>query len=337
VLGHGTTLDPDGLGQVVLHTGRVRVRGPDAAGACHDPPVSDLGPSLTPLAGGHSGRTFLGEVGGERAVVRVYPPGDERGPRAPEVDAAVLRLVRGLVPVPEVVEVRRPQPEDGLPGLLVTQWLPGERGDLVMTGLVARDDVDALTRLGGSMGSVAGTLAGMPTLRAGPFLDAELALGEFPDGGLADWVERLVDWSAPDRERLRRVAAPAQDLLDTEGRTSVVHGDLNPKNVLVDPGTGAVAAVLDWEFAHAGHPWTDVGNLLRLDRHPAYVAAVLSAWTALRGGDPDELLEGARAADLWALVDLASRAGENPVADRAEVLLRAIATTGDVHAWPFDD
>ena len=42
--------------------------------------------SLTPLAGGWSGQTFLAEVAGERSVVRIYPPGQEG--RA-ETDAAV--------------------------------------------------------------------------------------------------------------------------------------------------------------------------------------------------------------------------------------------------------
>jgi hypothetical protein len=74
--------------------------------------------TLTPLAGGHSGRTFLGEAGGERVVVRLYPPGDRRGAQAPEVDRSVLWLVRGLVPVPEVLEVRRPLVDAGAPGLL---------------------------------------------------------------------------------------------------------------------------------------------------------------------------------------------------------------------------
>ena len=74
--------------------------------------MSELGTVLRPLEGGHSGRTFLGEVGGERAVVRLYPPGDPRGDAAPEVDQAVLRLVRGLLPVPEVLE-------DGRSALLV--------------------------------------------------------------------------------------------------------------------------------------------------------------------------------------------------------------------------
>jgi len=294
--------------------------------------VTEPAPTLTPLAGGHSGRTFLGEVAGDRAVVRLYPPGDPRGPAAPEVDQAVLHLVRGLLPVPEVLDVRREQAEHGQPGLLVTSWMPGERGDLVLPGL---DDA-GLRRLGASMGRTAAVLAGMPMLRPGPFVDAELRLGTFPEADLAAWVEpRLTTWSGIDRARLAAVADRAQDLLDLERRACLVHSDLNPKNVLVDPTSLEVSAVLDWEFAHAGHPWTDLGNLLRFERHPAYADAVLEAWTARHGGRADLLLDGARAADLWALVDLAARAGENPVSDRADELLRAVAGTGDLHAWPF--
>ena len=87
-------------------------------------------------------------------------------------------------------------------------------------------------------------------------------------------------------------------------------------------------------LAHAGHPFTDLGNLLRFDRQPAYVEGVLAAWCERRGGTSAEALDLARAADLWALVDLASRAGENPVADRAANLLRVIAGTGDLHGVP---
>lgn len=304
--------------------------------ACHDESVSESTTSLTPLPGGHSGRTFVADAGGERVVVRIYPPGDRRGVAAPEVDRSVLGLVRGLVPVPDVLEVRPPVAEEDVPGLLVTSFVPGERGDLAVDRLVAAGDSDGLARLGRSLGGVAAALAGMPALRPGPFVDAELRLGRFPTDDLLEWAaSRLHGWSDARLDALSDVCGPAQALLDDVGRASLVHGDLNPKNVLVAPETLEVAAVLDWEYAHAGHPWTDLGNLLRVERHPAYVAAVLEAWVAVRGGDPAVLLEGARAADLWALVDVASRAGENPVADRAGTLLLAIAETGDVHAWPF--
>ena len=41
----------------------------------------------------------------------------------------------------------------------------------------------------------------------------------------------------------------------------LVHGDFNASNILVRDGR--IAAVLDWEFAHAGTRWMDTGNLLR--------------------------------------------------------------------------
>ncbi|GAB3033782.1 hypothetical protein GCM10011376_30140 [Nocardioides flavus (ex Wang et al. 2016)] len=297
--------------------------------------MSGATPSLTPLDGGHSGRTFLGEAGGERVVVRLYPPGDVRGDAAPEVDRSVLHLVRGLVPVPDVLEARRAVAADDAPGLLVTSLLPGDRGDLVLACLLDAGDAVGLERLGSGLGAVAATLAGMPMLRPGPFVDGALGVGRFPDDDLTSWVAtRLRAWPDSLREALSQVCRSAQDLLDTVGRASLAHGDLNPKNVLVDPRTLEVTAVLDWEYAHAGHPWTDLGNLLRFDRHPAYASAVLDAWRSGRGGDAGTLLDGARAADLWALVDLAARAGENPVADRADDLLRAVAESGDLHVRP---
>jgi Ser/Thr protein kinase RdoA (MazF antagonist) len=288
---------------------------------------------LTPLAGGWSGQTFLAEVGGARSVVRIYRPG-ERDDAGPEIDAAVLRLVRGLVPVPDVLEVRRGLAAADRPGLLVTTYLPGERGDLLLPTL----DVDGLAALGTRLGSLAADLAGMPTLRAGAFVDGDLLIRPFSgvDGlpGFVDDHVSALGWDERLLARLRTVAAQAQTLLDTVGRTCVVHSDLNPKNLLVHAETLEVSGVLDWEFAHAGHPFTDLGNLLRFDRHPTYVEGVLAAWCERRGGTLAEALDLARAADLWALVDLAARRGQNPVADRAHVHLVALARTGDLHALP---
>jgi len=291
---------------------------------------------LTPLSGGWSGETFLAEAGGEQSVVRIYRPG-RRDDAAPEIDAAVLRLVRGLLPVADVLEVRRGVAALDRPGLLVTSHLAGDRGDLLLATL----DTGRLAALGAHLGAVAADLAGMPTLRPGPFVDPDLRIGTF---GVADGLPGFVDdhaaalvaegWEPARVDALGAVAQRAQDLLDDVDRTCLVHSDLNPKNVLVDPDTLAVTGVLDWEFAHSGHPATDLGNLLRFDRHPAYAGAVVSAWCERHGRSPAEAIDLARAADLWALVDLAARAGENPVADRAAAHLMAIARTGDLHALP---
>ena len=38
----------------------------------------------------------------------------------------------------------------------------------------------------------------------------------------------------------------------------LVHGDYGPNNVLLDPATSEITAVLDWEWAHAGDPAEDL-------------------------------------------------------------------------------
>jgi Ser/Thr protein kinase RdoA (MazF antagonist) len=175
----------------------------------------------------------------------------------------------------------------------------------------------------------------MPMLSSGPFVDGRLTIGSFePDlDGLPAAVElaepRLGWWSPDELTGLREVAVDAQALLDTVGRRVLVHSDFNAKNLLVDPGSLEVTGLLDWEYAHAGHPFTDLGNLLRFERDPILTDGVLAAYTARRGGRADAALALARAADLWALVDLATRRGENPVAERADRLLRTVALSRD--------
>jgi aminoglycoside phosphotransferase (APT) family kinase protein len=307
--------------------------------------MDDFG--LQPLAGGYSGETFLGEAAGERTVVRIYADrGARRGPAAPEIDAAVLGLVRGLLPVPEVLEVRRPDMAARTPGLLVTSFLPGERLDLLLPDL----DADRRRSVGAALGAMLGRMAQMPLPRAGMFADGDLRIEPWPGfGDLAGWVEHhrdttaLAEWPEPAYQGLLKVADRAQSQLDEVDRVCLVHSDVNPKNLLVDPATGEVTGLLDWEFAHAGMPGTDLGNLLRFDRDPVFADAVVDGYLGVAGhldgldapGGRQRLLARARAADLLALVELAGRRGENPVADRADTLLRAIAETGDVHAWPF--
>lgn len=288
--------------------------------------------SLRPLEGGHSGETFLAGVAGQETVVRIYGGRSAlRGPLAPEVDAAVLELVRGLLPVPDVVDVRRGDPEADLPGLLVTSLLPGERLDLVLPRLDDRQ----LAVVGGNLGVIAGRLGHVAQPRAGTFSDRSLTIRDLPEHlqELPAWVrwhgERLGSSLV---EGLLDVADHAQDFLDLDHRVCLVHADLNAKNVLVDPVDLHVTGVLDWEFAHAGSAYSDLGNLLRFERRPAFEEAVLRAYRAFMPWTPDDLLERARAADLFALVDLAARPADNDVVVRARALLEAVARTGDLHA-----
>ncbi len=283
----------------------------------------DALPALVPLEGGYSGETYLSEYAGERAVVRIYGPRSaRRGPLAPEIDAAVLGLVRGLLPVPAVWEVRRSDPATDVPGLLVTELLPGKRLDCIWPQLEPAEQL----QLAGELGVLLGRLGHIAIPRSGMFTDADLSIVPF-SAELADlraWVEaRLPDlaWGAADADRLRALADDAQELLSEDQRVCLVHSDFNPKNLLVDPAGPSVTGLVDWEFAHAGSPYADLGNLLRNETDSVFADAVLAAYRDFMPSTPDDLRERAGAADLVALVELAARRRENPVAAAAHDLL----------------
>ena len=133
-------------------------------------------PGLTPLAGGWSGETFLAEAGGERSVVRIYRPG-RRDDAAPEIDAAVLRAGAragaGARRPGGTTRGRRPLDR---PGCWSPRTCRGTRGDLLLPTL---DDAGlGRARRAASAGSPP-TWPGMPTLRPGPFVDADLRIGAF--------------------------------------------------------------------------------------------------------------------------------------------------------------
>ncbi|KQT89244.1 hypothetical protein ASG49_15755 [Marmoricola sp. Leaf446] len=278
--------------------------------------------SLTPLPGGASGETFLAGSGGEHTVLRLYGARSAaRGPLAPEIDAAVLELVRGVLPVPTVLEVRRGDPAHDLPGLLVTSHLPGEQLSEVVPDL----DGAALRRVGEQLGVIAGRLGLAVQPRAGRFTDRRLAAEE-PLPGL----DRLLEAAAPAlpdglAEALAPVVDDAEDLLAGETRRVLVHGDLNPHNVLLERSTLEVTGLVDWEFAHAGGPWEDLGNLLRHATEPVLREAVLAAYASIVPGVPDDVVARAEAADLAALIDLAGRADGTGACLRATALLARAA------------
>lgn len=192
---------------------------------------------LAPLPGGRSETSFLAQAGDEVSVVRLCVRPDRRGAEGYAIEVALLTLLRGVVPVPEVREVKRPVGE--MPALVVTSFLPGERLDVLLPELSEQD----LTRVGAGVGRVLARLSGVAMLRAGEFRDGELAIEAFPPG-----------------ER-------------TAGRACLVHGDLTAARLLVDPVSLQVTGVLDWEAAHAGSPGDDLATVLSWAPEPLADAA----------------------------------------------------------------
>ena len=285
-----------------------------------------VGASAVPLAGGYSGESFAVAAAGEQAVLRLYL----RRPERVAVDVALLRLVRGLLPVPRVLDAKPDGTPDDPPYVL-TERLPGVNlGTFLGTASAARR-----RRVGEQLGDLLAMLSGMPFLRSGEFGDGDLLVVPFGPADLLTWYDRhaaAIALPPDDAERLSAVLADADALAAQTERVCLCHSDLNPKNLLVDPDTATITGLVDWEFAHAGSPFTDLGNLLRFCDDPVLAGAVLDVVRRRVPGADELVVERARAADLWALVELASRAGRNPVADAALDLLRATARTGDLAA-----
>jgi aminoglycoside phosphotransferase (APT) family kinase protein len=299
-----------------------------------------LGGELSPLDGGYSGESFRAtSPDGADLVVRVY----QRQPDRAAVDASLLRLVRGIIPVPEVVEVRLATATE--PAVLVTDYVPGLPMDRLLDD--PPDDLDWET-LGLSTGHLLGRLSGIPFVRSGAFTGPELVAepGSLPTD-LAEFAQgyrdtgRLAAWSDRDWDALLDLIDIAESMLDPgqrhpfDDRVVLVHSDFNPKNLVVDVDSSDVAAVVDWEFAYAGAPYADLGNLTRFERDPRLIEPVLDAFVAQAPALADDALDRGRASDLWALVELAGRARSNPVAELAAALLVAQARAADLDAWPF--
>ena len=103
------------------------------------------------------------------------------------------------------------------------------------------------------MGDLSADTDGSLVVRAWPFDDFEQrVLFESPAAGRLGSLRDEV-WSLLNRARHRYQHATGPHL---------VHGDFNPTNLLI-ADDGEVTAILDWEFAHSGNLWADIGNLLR--------------------------------------------------------------------------
>ncbi len=208
------------------------------------------------IAGGQSNPTFFVTYANRRMVLRKKPAG-ETLPSAHAVDreARILTaLAGGPVPVPRVLLFEAEPDVVGTPfyvmervegrvfgDSVLSQAAPAQRRDMYRsfaTTLAALHDVDY----------VAAGLEGFG--KPGGYFERQMArwtkqweaqrFRDIPD--LARLQQRLIDELPPD-----------------DGVSSICHGDFRIGNMIFDPKTSDVAAVLDWELSTIGHPMADLG------------------------------------------------------------------------------
>lgn len=271
------------------------------------------------LPGGLSNASFRVDVEGraEPVVLRLYG----RDPRQAAKEAALSRLVAPRVPAPPFLHLS--EGGTSAPTWALLGWAEGARLDLAAPG----QDRGGVEAIGRAVGGVLAAIHGH-AMEAHGFLDADLRVAERVDlgrAGLVGYLRRcLVD--GPGGERLGAAATGALlSFAEARGHLlgrwldapCLVHADFNGSNLLVGrdaAGGWRVTAVLDWEFAFAGSPALDLGNLLRapLGALPGFAGAVAEGYARAGGALPEGWRRVARIADLHAWADFLSRPDAAP-------------------------
>lgn len=111
-------------------------------------------------------------------------------------------------------------------------------------------------------------------------------------------------------------AVPARTVFeDAPDSLVVVHGDCGPNNLVVEPGTGQVAAVADWEWCHPGESVKDVAWCEWTIRahHPEYVHLLGGFFDAYGATPPWPERHAAMVTNLRQLLAFAiDRDGDSP-------------------------
>ena len=194
------------------------------------------------LGGGACNSNYLVRSrSGERFVARFYSRGN------PAIEQLVTGLAGDSVPVPDYLWVGEE--------VAVTTFVDGRH---------ASDSPELLREAG----RIIARLSRIQFPQPGE-IQTDGATRPFPWGDWVTGLTELLDHSdvatrlgASLEREVRQLIVQKKDVYrDCDRHRSLVHGDFRPDNLLA--ASGRITGVLDWEFAHAGSPYMDIGNLLR--------------------------------------------------------------------------
>lgn len=256
--------------------------------------------------------------GGDPVVVRIY----RRAPAVAAIEAAVLARAATFVPVPAVLKADAAGAITGRPAI-VLGWTDGEIAQTVLASAAPEEALAIAARFGTALAGLEKVTFAAPGFFTGPALAVD-PWKQPPSAMLASFLATTA--GSPGARALgadvfdawRAILTAAAPLADTVHGTSVlVHGDFNPKNVVLRRdanGAWAVAALIDWEFAFSGSSLFDVGNFLRYeDTRPAgYGRAFAEAYRAAGGALPERWREIAAVLDAFSLCQFLQKGPTGP-------------------------
>jgi aminoglycoside phosphotransferase (APT) family kinase protein len=259
-------------------------------------------------------------------VVRVYA----RDADAVEREAKITDLIADTVPVARTLyrgtRAHTSDAAQGAGSYAIVEWRQG----VVLQTVLDAGDTAGIEDAFEHAGSVLAAISKYKFATTG-FFNKELhvahAFGDDPSAYMKQCL------SKPEvRERLgdelfeatrRFVELKGLQLSAAGGMPCLVHGDYNPRNLLVSQKNCSggknwcVSAVLDWEFAHAGTVLFDIGNMLRTQhKYPQLQSRFISGFTEAGGELHPDWQQLSRFIDLNNLLEF---------------------LTGDDRSWVYDE
>ena len=240
----------------------------------------------------------------------------------------MLRLLEDEIPVPHVLDAAL----SARPPHLLLSLVPG----LPLTDLLREGSDDAHARAGRQLGRVLARIHDHAYAEMG-FLSGALHVLE-PMGGLAETLHGFLQSTlfggragqrlgGSLRQRLWQHAEQHTGrLAQLEGRYCLQHADFKPTNVRV-AADGTLTGLIDWEFAWAGPPLADLGQMFRHPLPKPYADALLRAYVEAGGELPRDWRICAGLLDLFNLITFLDTPEERPTVFRdvrglIEVMLR---------------
>ncbi len=244
----------------------------------------------------------------EALLLRIYL----RDPSAVDREQKIAHLWHGKIPIPEVLYKGKYQTYT----FAILSFMPG----ITLRDLLLSPCSFDLAALLFEVGIILAQISRYKFPKAG-FLNENLEITEeTSDSSLLDFVKKNRQdqnlWAYLNAETLSRLHSCFEnhvDFLPNSQETSLVHGDFDPANILVDQREGLwkVTGVLDWEFCFSGSTLWDVANMLRYAHHmpPLFTQAFLQGMQ--KGGItlPDRWQVTIYLLNLSSLLDMMTKPG----------------------------
>jgi aminoglycoside phosphotransferase (APT) family kinase protein len=225
-----------------------------------------------PITGGYSrsmARVWVEDSSGRKGyITRADPP---RGQSIIETDRAaewalLSALAKsGAIPIPAPLWFD-PGDELGTP-TIVTEMVDGQS---LLALAVQRDRSEHLTMAEG-LCELAATIHAFDIEQLPDHLEVPGSWDDYLDARIQEWVD-AEDAHVDSDPFMRLIASWLKVNKPPPAPLSLVHGDFNPNNVMVD--SDGTYLMVDWELAHVGDPREDLGwlALLGVNQPPDLIA-----------------------------------------------------------------